>query len=854
MASTFNIHTTTNANALRYPGNRRVDRQTSTGHLFYISWSGNSYQVYRSINNGVSWAAYGSSRTAEATIQEMGSLHVDWQNRLYFAYRTSVSSNDRVWMQAAVITTSAPSWHTALLVASVANGGVAGSALSGMAPGVVRHSDGRTTGFVAVGYQAGTQMGVTAYGFTIAAVGQPVLKTGVIATKRSWQFTQAAGGHQAPSVIYEYSPAHMWITWGRTYLHCVKMTWNGSGWNGPTQAFRLSYFGAGTPAPPAVDAVSSVWRNPGLLVCQPYQYDTTLVVVFERNQANTRTTPYLTPVHPAGVVRNCAVAWNNVTRDFRVWAVGTSSSLLYYVDYIQATGTWSGWSTVSATAVAGATPDNWNVRRESFQSAKYDVLYENGGASPWNVTHVSQDLTYAPFAPRWQFGQGGDNMPANGVAWDTARSLDLRWLFTDPDTADVQTAWAISRQIGAGTIQYLRASDSTWQLTEQKNLSGSGLRTLVFGWGAASDANHTYKVKVWDSSDTASVYSDGLTVVPSTPVTPTITAPAVDGQVITTDEVDLEWTVAEQTAYRVRVRILAEVLYDSGWISGNADQFHIPHTMSDGFNYSLEVSTRNNEGLESAFVQRVIACDIFAPPDPTLTIVALPDIGAIRVTINNPLPPIANPNPGFNTNTTGWSGLGGTLTWTASNPNLTPGAARLVPSGVAAASYVETAAILSGAPGETFTVWGWIRPDTANKPVFAQLVWFNGAVVTTTVSVELPATAGQYQELVLQGTMPAGSNGVKASVGVRLTPAAGDAFTADDVWLMRGAQPKVRHNTIVRRKEFSIFDTSTMVEVADAVEVNGVYDDGTARSLYPYEYRVLARGDNGTTSYSAWVQ
>ncbi|WP_435233060.1 hypothetical protein [Micromonospora aurantiaca (nom. illeg.)] len=854
MASTATIHTTTQAGQLRYPGTRRVDRQPATGHLFYVAVTNTGgYQVYRSTNKGVSWAAFGAARTAEAAIVEMGGFFVDWQNRLYLTYRTNVSGQDRIWMQAGVITASNVSWHSPLRLAAAANDGTPGSYFSGMAPLVVRYPDGRSVGFVAVGHQGGTSMAVRVYGFAIPAVGQPVASN-TVRNKVLWFFDEPAGGHQVPAVGYELSPAHAWVAWGRTYLWTVKLTWNGSGWTGPNTAVRLTPQGTDIPAPPAVDSVAGVWRNPGWLVAQPYQYDTTQVIVWERNQGNTRTASFITPAHPAGVVKHCTLSYNNVTRDFRVYAVGTSNPDLHYIDYSVAGAAWSGWSTVSTTDVAGI--DNYSVRRESFGSARYDVLYQNGAASPWTVTHVSQDLTYAPFTPAWRFGEGGNNLDANGRAWDTTRDLDLRWTFDDPDTADTQSAWAISRQIGTGALAYLRASDSTWQAAEVKNVGATPARTLPgFFWGLTSDPNHSYRVKVWDSTDAASVYSAALVVVPSGKVNPTVTSPT-PSQVITQDSVTVTWTAAEQTAWRVRLKILAETVYDSGWRAGT-DTSHTPDlALGDGFNYGAVVETRNAEGLGSDEQQVIFSVDFVEPATATVTLTPLPQQGIIRAAITNPAPVGAQPavarqelyrrailNPyivdhDFETaDMSGWAApYAGAAVRTNTRAHKGSWSYQLTSDGTdALGSHVQTVLIPCTA-NVTYYLDMWATASVL-KNTFAQIRWYDGGGTFVAVSDGIgkpPPAANAWDYRWAVGTAPGNATHMRLCAVLDSVPAAGDVMWVDEV--------RVRVN-----------DPSQGVRIASGLPSGAVFDDWQAASGVAYEYRVQVRGVNNATVGGVWT-
>ena len=170
----------------------------------------------------------------------------------------------------------------------------------------------------------------------------------------------------------------------------------------------------------------------------------------------------------------------------------------------------------------------------------------------------------------------------SGDAADVSSTLVLDWNFVDSDPSDTQSAYAVSRQIGAGSLTYWRASDSTWQATEQKNTSATTGLSLATSWASASDAAHTFKVKVWDTPDAASGYSSGFIVIPSARVNPSFVAPTAD-QVITISSIFIDWTASEQTAFKVTLESNpgAVIMYNSGWVNSTTTEFTPPFTLVD---------------------------------------------------------------------------------------------------------------------------------------------------------------------------------------------------------------------------------------------------------------------------------
>lgn len=608
-----------------------------------ISNAGNAVLYYRSADKGATWS-YAGGWNFSVTIQEISALHITVSGDLWLAFRTHESNRDRISIIRAKGTATTFSYALPLKVADPANGGVPGSVHTGMDIGVVGFPNtGAAVVVVAVGTRAAGQTGLTLYGANQASNGTLTANNAVIAGKRQWMYPEPIAGGTTPQLDIEHGGdgktakiPHLWVCFGRNDLRVVKLAWNGSVWTGPTNTVLLM---SGLYAP---NAIAGRWDGGRFLMAvpNPVADATDVVLTIERNQANSTTVQRRSPAHPAGQVRNCTLAYNAVSGDFRVFAVGTDSNLVYYVDYIRASGLWSAWATANATPVLGGR--NYSVRHESYGSARFDLITAHAG-TPNTVQSTSLALSYAPNAPRWLYGTNATTPPANGAAMDVAQFLKLDWEFTDPDPNDSQTAWALSRQIGTAAIEYFRVSDGTWQPTEAKNTGGgtdANLGTTRWvGPGGAADPPHTYRAKVWDSTDIASLYSSALVVVPSAKVNPTITSPTPDGAIWTSDTVTMSWTVDEQTAYRIQLLDGSSApVHDTGWLGGTATSYTIPAVVADGETYTIQLWTRNDEGLSSTLATRTITVDYVEPPLPTVTATPKPQLGLIQVVIATPAP------------------------------------------------------------------------------------------------------------------------------------------------------------------------------------------------------------------------
>lgn len=831
-----------------------MDRGHATGYLYAMvkGSTANTYELYRSVNNGAVWTLLLS--LTRANVVEIGAIFVldpRYADELVWCYRTNESSEDRIYYRGITDLTGTPVWSAEVLVRSAANGGVAGTIFTGLdikcfvVPSVLIYV------VVAVGITSGGLQGATVYTLTGLQL-DTMVANNVISGTQGWWTT--GSGRNSPSLEIEHNgdgktalanTPHLWLAFGRAYLGLVKLSWNGSGWTGPTGYTTVrSDLGAD-------DSIRAVWTGTKFCVAVPNPSSTSTVVVAERNQANTTTTYRTTPTHPTGVVRHCTISYANTTGDLRVFAVGTSTTVLYYVDYVRATGLWGAWATVLATAVLGATGNNYGVRDGSYGNARYDVYTAHAASS---LLHTSQVLAYSPNTPTWNFTGAAYT---NGGAAEVAASLALLWTFSDTDTADTQSAYALSRQIGAGALNYWRASDSTWQVAEVQNTSGTNGVTLPGGWVGASgaDANHTYKVKVWDSTGLPSGYSAALILVPSVKSNPTITAPA-PAAVLGTTSVTITWTVAEQTAYQVTLAAMpsATPVFVSGWKTDSTTRsYTVPYALVDGFSGQLWMETKNNEGLRSTVITVNFTVDFVEPPAPALAPVAIPASGLIRVTATNPAPAGTQPafasqalyrrvsgasatalntNPFFETNSTNWNGVGASILRESAQFHQGGFSLKVTPTG-SANSYAECE-LITISQSSVYWAQGWLRCATANKVPVIWIHWFDaGSVFLSSTQVNGTATASNWIYMQVFGTPVATAAKAKVAMGVTGTAAGTDFVHIDEVTL-------------------STYNADPGIRLATGLVTTAVYDDWTATAVTNYEYRAMVTGANGATILSPW--
>lgn len=614
------ITTTTVLESLRYPNESMLDRD-SDGQLWFLKrTSSTTLDLFYSNNNGASWTA--DVTLTRSGLQETGGIFIDSNDAIHMVYRVYESGEDRIYYRR--IEESDSGWESERLIAS-ATAGSAGSVYTGCSVVSFKLSSTWYV-FFAVGTRNGVNSGVTLFAGTINSSGTWALKNSLIDGYRTWM--NGPDGVVHPALDFKHTgdaksvgsgPA-LWVAWGRSTLYCIKASWtSGPNWYGPW-----------TPTTVAT-GLTNQDHNVGRYNGYGDKFNLALpngsaVTVVERKVDDSGGTSRTSPTHPQGVVRYVGLSNASTSNSYRVFAVGTTTPDLYYVDYSSSSG-WGAWVLVSATDIVGATPTNFSIRRNNYGNGQYDLVHA-GGASPYTLTHTSSTSASAPKTPVI-------TSPENGSAMDVAATLPISWTFSDDDPLDAQLSYAIRRSVG-GVTRYWNNGAGTWDVAEVFNASGTTSKTFSASWGADSDAVHFYSVRVRDQASLTSGYSSSIMVIPSGKDNPTLTSP---GASVTSPTVTVSWTVATQTAYRVELLQSAVVVYDSGWVSSSATSQLVPITLVNAGSYTARVTTRNDEGLTSNTVSQAFTTTFTPPHNPT-SIILTPDAdnGGIQISIQNGTP------------------------------------------------------------------------------------------------------------------------------------------------------------------------------------------------------------------------
>jgi hypothetical protein len=899
------IATTTNGSPFLYPGQTLLVRQPNANRYICLvkATTADNYVMYQSTDGGGTWAVLAT--IVRTNVVDIGQIFIDIYGYLFWTYRTNESSQDRVYIR--VVNTLSAVVDAEVMLANPGNGGVAGTYYSGLdVRAYYSVSQARRYGVVAVGVNTGVGaiQGVQIFGFT-AAAGQPVAASqGIISGNTRWTHSGTTG-RVGPSMDLEHNgdgysgTPNLWIVYGRAHIKLVKVPWTGSGWSGSPSETTI-YSNVGT-----TNQQCARWDGSRLLMAAPDPVTTTQVMLIERDRGNSTTTVHRTAAHTTGVVRNCAMSCDPNTGNARVWAVGTSTAVLYQSDWTRLTDVWSAWGSTGAT-ILGAAADNYGAKRTSYGDAKWG-LYTAASGAPNTLTYTPISLSYPPNQPVW-------SSPPQGAAVDVGLPVRLDWVFSDSDPGDALSSYAISRQIGAGALNYWRASDSTWQVAEVQNTSANDLLFVPAGWASASDAVYTFKAKVWDGAGSPSIYSAGLMIVPSTPVNPAITSPTAS-QVIGTGSLPVTWSATEQTQDRitmVRSGILDTFTRsassswgtsDSGqaWttVNGSAADYSVSGTVGVHSNGSLNILRTTTIDLGNADQDVTIDCIINKATPTTAPVtqricarytdgnnhyvaqLVLSTAGAMTLqllkrvtgTLSGDLAPSVTLQASGHASGDSWR-VRIQVVGTAVRAKAWP-AAVSEPSGW----YQD----VTDTDLTTGTLFGVIsRVDTGNTDTLPITTnydnlhavpsaspdydsgWVADAAARETVPPVTLAT-GEAWVLVLRTTNLEGLESVsqRRYITVNFTPPATPTLVATPMaaaGVIRvaitnptpgGAQPAVASQDLYRRP---VGDTSTGVRVATGLTNAATFDDWRAVSGVLYEYRAQTFGVTSVSTYSAWTQ
>ena len=324
-----------------------------------------------------------------------------------------------------------------------------------------------------------------------------------------------------------------------------------------------------------------------------------------------------------GEITSVSVTWDNFSADVWILAAGTTNQRPHYIVYDWATRAFGSWVQINTDEVFADSL----IAKPGSRGSRIECVYAVISAGTTFRYELVSTTNVAPSATTW-------NTISGAHAIDAVLALD--WNHNDAD-GDAQVQYRLRRSINGGSNTYWNGS--TWQSSSVDVSSASTVVNQSAGWNGVVDGDTVEYVVRTNDGQKWGPYGSPLSVIASTVVDPTLTAPPSGTYNAAT--VVVSWTVSEQTAFRVRLLLTAGsvVQHDSGWVGDDdARDYEIPFLLADGVGYTIELYTQNLEGLASGAHTVSITASLTPPPTPTMVFTPVPAQGAITVDIDNGTP------------------------------------------------------------------------------------------------------------------------------------------------------------------------------------------------------------------------
>lgn len=586
--------------------------------------SNNRVELWYSDDQGATWSENTSARftlhTNFAAASPGFSLFVDESDHVHLAYLGGgLDSYGYLWYRHGEAVGTGGAWGTEFEVLNVW-----GTATGIQAPSMVAHAKVGTSGWsVHIAIQATAASNYQVLLRTLSVSDTYVVTSAGAQTGYATTTTCSTGpridfNHTGDGKTVAGSTPHLYLAFRyASGLAFAKWTYASGSWTKGTDR----QIDSGT-----TGFFDAAFDGDRMIIAYNLTATNTVVLMAERDAADTTTTARTPTALSDGAIVDIAICHQGYNKSAVIGAIGTTSDDAKYCKYDRTAGTFGSWVQLEAGTATRISACRGTLGRRA------DFVWADSSTS---IRHGQALFNTAPTAAAWV-------SPVDGAGADVGVALVLDWTFADPDTGDgdAQSAYAVRRQIGAGTLYYWRASDSTWQVAEVQNTSTATTLTLASGWGADGDANHKYAVKTWDDLGLAGVYSAELTVVPSVPDLPTITTPT-NAATWVTSAMTVIWTATTQTTYLVELLNQAgtAVLWSSGTIASVGLRQHaLGYTLLNGVDYQVRVTTANDEGLLGAPDTNTFSVSYTLPATPTVTVTASSVNGYITVASSHPTP------------------------------------------------------------------------------------------------------------------------------------------------------------------------------------------------------------------------
>jgi hypothetical protein len=226
--------------------------------------------------------------------------------------------------------------------------------------------------------------------------------------------------------------------------------------------------------------------------------------------------------------------------------------------------------------------------------------------------------------------------------FDSDEEATFEWTFIDPNESDTQSAFQ---------LQIDNATTEASAFDTGKTASTDSNYTLAAS-SIDNEEDYRWRIRVWDSSDEVSEWSDYGFFTTSASGVVNITDPDSDNDPdIVTANYLVQWEVSGTTQEDYRVVVFRtdtdEELVDTGWVESDDTEYLVEGMLAD-VEWQVEVTVRDSADIESNTATRLITPDYNSPEVPIISFNVENDGGYIGLSIENPEPVGDRPNPDTN--------------------------------------------------------------------------------------------------------------------------------------------------------------------------------------------------------------
>jgi hypothetical protein len=276
------------------------------------------------------------------------------------------------------------------------------------------------------------------------------------------------------------------------------------------------------------------------------------------------------------------------------------SELKYQIQLSSDNG--STWKEILALSAAGVTSHAYDFTNEpaSTQSKIRIRAFDGSAYGSWDESNAAFEIKHnAPPGKPGSTSPSGTSLTPGIV---TTLTPTLTWAFNDPDAGNTQASFQVLVYTSAGALKH-----DSGQVT-----GSAGSYVVPAGAALAWKTKYYWRVRTWDNSGEASVYSDDQYFLTNQGPTANITNPSAASGVGTvfndTLQPTFSWSYSDadgdvQKSVQILIKDGSTTVFDSGEIVTTGTTYQIPGTAGIIYDktYTTQIRAKDNNNTWGAY-------------------------------------------------------------------------------------------------------------------------------------------------------------------------------------------------------------------------------------------------------------